>query len=175
MVSSVPAENFRRVNLDLLYPPFLERVLELNARCLARGVRYVATMGVRTYEEQNDLWRQGRTKPGAVVTNAKGGESQHNFGLAVDFVLDSNPSTDKVEPIWEADGYKMLSEQATLLGLHSGWAYNDLPHVGWPLFIGTETVPSLRVLNGVYSLQRGADLPEKLKRVWEEVAKWKIA
>jgi peptidoglycan L-alanyl-D-glutamate endopeptidase CwlK len=40
--------------------------------------------GLRTIEEQNDLYAQGRTKPGSIVTNAKGGSSLHNYGLAID-------------------------------------------------------------------------------------------
>lgn len=40
--------------------------------------------GTRTYAEQDELFAQGRTKPGKRVTNAKGGESNHNFGLAWD-------------------------------------------------------------------------------------------
>jgi peptidoglycan L-alanyl-D-glutamate endopeptidase CwlK len=40
--------------------------------------------GVRTVAEQDALYAQGRTKPGKIVTNAKGGQSAHNFGLAVD-------------------------------------------------------------------------------------------
>lgn len=43
--------------------------------------------GLRTIQEQNDLYAQGRTKPGHVVTNAKGGSSYHNYGLAIDFAL----------------------------------------------------------------------------------------
>lgn len=38
----------------------------------------------RTFEEQNALYEQGRTKPGAIVTYCKGGASYHNFGLAID-------------------------------------------------------------------------------------------
>lgn len=40
--------------------------------------------GLRTIEEQNSLYAQGRTKPGVIVTNAKGGSSFHNYGLAID-------------------------------------------------------------------------------------------
>ena len=43
--------------------------------------------GLRTIKEQNDLYAQGRTKPGNVVTNAKGGSSFHNYGLAIDFAI----------------------------------------------------------------------------------------
>lgn len=42
--------------------------------------------GMRTIDEQNALYAQGRTKPGAIVTNAKGGSSYHNYGLAIDLV-----------------------------------------------------------------------------------------
>ncbi|SVE43245.1 uncharacterized protein METZ01_LOCUS496099, partial [marine metagenome] len=40
---------------------------------------------LRTYAEQDDLYEQGRTEPGKIVTNARGGKSWHNFGLAIDF------------------------------------------------------------------------------------------
>lgn len=40
--------------------------------------------GTRTYAEQNALYAKGRTKPGPKVTNARGGQSNHNFGIAWD-------------------------------------------------------------------------------------------
>jgi peptidoglycan L-alanyl-D-glutamate endopeptidase CwlK len=43
--------------------------------------------GLRTIEEQNVLYAQGRTKPGNIVTNAKSGSSYHNYGLAIDFAI----------------------------------------------------------------------------------------
>lgn len=42
------------------------------------------TSGSRTYAEQDALYAQGRKKPGAVVTNAPAGSSNHNFGIAFD-------------------------------------------------------------------------------------------
>lgn len=35
----------------------------------------------RSTAEQDALYAQGRTKPGKIVTNAKGGQSKHNFTL----------------------------------------------------------------------------------------------
>lgn len=49
--------------------------------------------GTRTYAEQNDLWAKGRTTPGPRVTNAKGGYSNHNFGIAGDFGAFSKEGT----------------------------------------------------------------------------------
>lgn len=45
------------------------------------------SQGLRTMKEQQDLYSQGRTMPGKKVTNAKAGQSIHNYGLAVDIVL----------------------------------------------------------------------------------------
>lgn len=43
--------------------------------------------GTRSYDDQDKLYYQGRTIPGPIVTYAKGGESNHNFGLAFDIGL----------------------------------------------------------------------------------------
>ena len=45
------------------------------------------TWVLRTNEEQDAFYAQGRTKPGTKVTNAKAGQSYHNYGLAVDICL----------------------------------------------------------------------------------------
>lgn len=66
--------------------------------------------GLRTIEEQNAIYAQGRTKPGKIVTKAKGGSSYHNYGLAFDFALlfdmDDNGkyetlSWDENNPYWK--------------------------------------------------------------------------
>lgn len=61
-----------------------ERLIQ---RSFAIGIPIVITQGLRTIAEQDALYAQGRTKPGSRVTNARGGYSYHNFGVAVDFVL----------------------------------------------------------------------------------------
>jgi len=48
------------------------------------GIRLRITQGLRTIEQQNVLFSQGRTAPGDIVTNAQGGQSYHNYGLAFD-------------------------------------------------------------------------------------------
>ena len=42
---------------------------------------------LRDSEYQNYLYGIGRTTPGKIVTNAKGGESYHNYGYAVDITF----------------------------------------------------------------------------------------
>lgn len=43
--------------------------------------------GYRTFAEQDALYAQSRTIPGPKVTDAKGGYSYHNYGLAIDFAI----------------------------------------------------------------------------------------
>jgi peptidoglycan L-alanyl-D-glutamate endopeptidase CwlK len=50
------------------------------------GTYLLVVSGLRTPAEQDALYAQGRTTPGHIVTNAKAGQSMHNYGLAVDVV-----------------------------------------------------------------------------------------
>lgn len=45
------------------------------------------THTLRTFAEQDKLFAQGRTAPGKIVTRARGGQSYHNYGLAIDIAL----------------------------------------------------------------------------------------
>jgi len=52
---------------------------------LDTGIDARIISGTRTYAEQDALYRNGRFgNPPPVVTNAKGGQSNHNFGIAWD-------------------------------------------------------------------------------------------
>ena len=52
------------------------------------GLNAKIISGTRTYAEQDALYQQGRFgNPGKKVTNAQGGESNHNFGIAWDLGL----------------------------------------------------------------------------------------
>lgn len=50
------------------------------------GIKLIVAQGLRTIAEQNALYAKGRTSGGKKVTNARGGYSYHNFGLALDVV-----------------------------------------------------------------------------------------
>lgn len=68
--------------------PFLRRINEALA---PSGCHAKVICGNRTYSEQDDIYAQGRTRPGPIVTNARGGYSYHNFGLAFDIgIFDRN-------------------------------------------------------------------------------------
>ena len=82
--------------------------------------------GTRTYGEQNALYEQGRSKAGRIVTNARGGYSNHNFGVAFDIgVFEGGRYLD------ESPAYKAVGALGIKLGLEWGgnWkTIQDEPH-----------------------------------------------
>lgn len=90
------------------------------------GITIKVISGLRTYDEQNDLYGQGRTKPGNIVTNARGGYSNHNFGIAFDIgVFEGSSYKD------ESPKYKAVGALGVDLGLEWGgnWkTIQDEPH-----------------------------------------------
>ncbi|MEM5014124.1 peptidoglycan-binding protein [Niallia taxi] len=71
----------------------LTKVLEIIEQAYKEDIYVLITDGYRSKAEQDALYAQGRTKPGKIVTNAKGGQSNHNFGIAVDFCLTNEKGT----------------------------------------------------------------------------------
>lgn len=51
-----------------------------------QGLDILVYCTYRSSDEQNELYAIGRTKPGRIVTNARGGDSYHNHRCAFDFV-----------------------------------------------------------------------------------------
>lgn len=58
-----------------------------------KGIYVGVAQGYRSKAEQDALYAQGRTKPGPIVTGARGGQSNHNFGVAVDLFVYSDDGT----------------------------------------------------------------------------------
>lgn len=97
----------------------------------ASGVEYLAIAGHRTWAEQDALFAQGRTKPGRIVTKAKGGQSNHNFGIALDFgVFEDGKYLDEKEPAKAAKIHAGIAAHAAAHGIEAGhfWKFQDSPH-----------------------------------------------
>lgn len=76
--------------IALLHPEIRWEVEELIRKAndlISPEITIRIVQGLRTIEEQNELYAQGRTKPGKIVTNAKFGQSYHCYGLAFDFAF----------------------------------------------------------------------------------------
>lgn len=90
------------------------------------GHRLRITDGLRTFEQQNDLYAQGRTKPGKKVTQVKGGGSYHNYGLAFDTYFTENGKVTFAKAITPE-----VAKIGKDLGLKWGgdWkSFKDMPH-----------------------------------------------
>lgn len=108
--------------------PQLETLAETFLQlCLMKGSSLKITQGLRTMAQQQALYDQGRidkTKP--IVTNAKPGQSQHNFGKAFDVAFTGTipyPTDDKV--------WKAIADIGVALGLTAGYyfkSFQDKPH-----------------------------------------------
>jgi peptidoglycan hydrolase-like protein with peptidoglycan-binding domain len=93
------------------------------------GVGVMVTQGLRTFAEQQRLFNQGRTTPGAIVTKARPGQSYHNFGLAFDFVVVRNG-----QALWDQNhkDWRRFVEICKSHGFEWGgdWrSFKDFPHL----------------------------------------------
>jgi len=151
---------------NLLFPGFAQQLLSFEARLAEKKLPFSLFMGLRTFEDQDELYAQGRTKPGNKVTNAKGGDSWHNYGLAADYVLDGQPEKPGLQWSWNitmdlnADGYNDWREMADLAeacGMEAGYfwmKFPDAPHVQNRFGLTLADCKELYRLGGI-------------KRVWE--------
>lgn len=71
--------------IDKLHPDLQVCVNKFLEECEKQGLKVLVTETLRTLEEQESLYAQGRTKPGKIVTNATGYQSPHCWGVAFDF------------------------------------------------------------------------------------------
>lgn len=86
--------------------------------------------GYRSFERQDWLYAQGRTRDGKIVTNAKAGQSDHNpdpdgLSHALDFAFRGR------EPFAEWHPWGFAGQVAAQLGLEWGgtWRKPDKPHL----------------------------------------------
>ena len=103
---------------------------------LFRSAKIRVTQALRTIKEQNDLYAIGRTKPGKKVTNARGGQSIHNYGFAVDIclIIDGKTASWDTAKDWDNDQVADWYECVKIFAKY-GWdwggnwkKFKDLPH-----------------------------------------------
>lgn len=72
-------------DINQLNPNVASLCNQFIAKCKEQNIDVIITSTYRDYESQDALYKQGRTTSGVKVTNAKGGQSYHNFRVAFDF------------------------------------------------------------------------------------------
>lgn len=114
---------------------FRNWIAECQVLAKSYGYEYKAISGNRTWEEQAKIYAQGRTAPGKIVTNAKPGFSNHNFGIAVDMgVFKNGKYLDSSNPSKAAAFHKEAAKIGEKYNLEWGgnWkTFKDYPHFEW--------------------------------------------
>lgn len=122
-----------------LHPSVREEVTRIIAQCdnaLTGKAKVRITQGLRTNAEQDIMYAQGRTTQGKKITNAKGGQSIHNYGLAVDIclIIEGKTASWDTKKDWDNDQVADWYECVKIFALH-GWewggnwkTFKDMPH-----------------------------------------------
>lgn len=114
-------------SLDDLHPTVRRLAEAFKHACAKHGEDILIYCTYRDRESQDALYAIGRTKPGKRVTNARGGESFHNYRVAFDWVPVVHG-----KPLWNDKArYTKCGEIAEAIGLE--WAgrwktFKELAH-----------------------------------------------
>lgn len=130
--------------IQLLHPKLRDEAAKIYDEICAALTGYAFcrfAYTLRTFAEQDALYAQGRSKPGNIVTKAKGGQSYHNYGMAIDIVLvvDTDHNGTFETASWDEktdfDGDKQ-SDWMEIVGIFKrhgwewggDWRFKDDPH-----------------------------------------------
>lgn len=137
---------------NLLHPTLKRGAIELSRRLKEKGYAMGISSTYRDIEAQNALYAKGRTSAGSIVTNAKGGQSIHNYKLAFD-VFNNQQGNLYSATFMNLSG-KIWQEMGGEWG--GSWAsFPDKPH--------------MQFTNGLTlsQLQSGKTMPDNTKMKWE--------
>jgi len=163
-----------------LHPVLQDLMNKFIPACAKAGITVGITQGFRSIAYQNELYAQGRTKPGLIVTNCKGGYSPHNYGLAFDFCIYENGKIN-----WDSRNKKwgIAGNIGKSLGLNWGgdWdSFIDLPHLEFmfglsinnllkgkkvPVVTKVSSILYLKELKEEYLVRVGKDIYSTLLRL----------
>lgn len=143
-------------NKTALHPLLQQKITELEKLCEKNGLKIGIGECLRTVEEQDALYAQGRTTPGKRVTNARGStySSQHQWGIAFDFYRNDGTGTFNET----GDFFTRVGSLAKTLGL--GWGGDwkspvDKPHLYLPDWGSTAT-----------KLRQQYGTPDQFQKTW---------
>ncbi|MDC3220638.1 M15 family metallopeptidase, partial [Flavobacteriales bacterium] len=115
--------------IGFLHPIIRERATAfINKMDKEQGIKLRITSDghFRSFEKQDELYSRGRSQAGRIITNAKAGESYHNYGLAFDLVEIKDGKA-----LWDNPNWNRIGEMGKSFGFNWGgdWrSFKDYPH-----------------------------------------------
>lgn len=132
----------------LLHPLLRSKATEFIIKAKNLGYELRITSSLRTWAEQTKLYNQGRTTSGNIVTNAKAGESYHNYGLAFDVVPIENGQIN-----WNSKNWDKIGAIGKSVGFFWGGDFKtiiDKPHFQMTFGKSTDYLKKLYLQTGNY-------------------------
>lgn len=147
-----------RIDRSKIHPWLDYKLSLLLKNCAKRGIYLIITEGFRTKKYQDDLYAKGRTKPGKIVTNARGStySSQHMWGIALDIAINDT------KLLYDAKTIKKVAKiaKSSKVGLAWGGDWKsivDTPHFYLKKWGSTTT-----------KLKQKYGTPDNFKKTWKK-------
>jgi peptidoglycan L-alanyl-D-glutamate endopeptidase CwlK len=130
MITLAAARKISLEKIGTLNPIFAARAFKWYDAMTKAGHNPYIYCGLRSEAEQNELYKIGRDLPGRKVTNARGGQSFHNYGRAFDWVpLTANAKNPQMfEANWSNN---LVYQQGQIEGtkFYFRWLSWETPHL----------------------------------------------
>lgn len=145
-----PPDDYSKIpsstSINELHPYVASLARKFLALTRANGLDVTITSTFRSWDDQDALYAQGRTLPGPIVTNAMGGDSYHNWGLA----FDAAPVVNGMIAWNDIAKFEQMGRLGEQAGLEWGGNWTtfyvtlpDMPHFQYNFGLSTE-----QLLNG---------------------------
>lgn len=158
-----------RIDRSKLHPWLDYKLGLLLKECEKKGIYLIITDGHRTVEYQDSLYAKGRTKPGTIVTNARGKDyaSQHQWDIAFDIAMNYDVDGDgKVsDDTWNSKGFSAVAKIAKSSKVDLKWGGDWKGLVDTPHFYLGKWGSTTKKLKSKYGT------PDKFKKYWERTLK----
>ena len=141
-----------------MHPKLQELCEEFIAECAKTGLIVGISQTWRSKSEQDDLYAQGRSRPGAIVTRCRYPDSPHNWGVAFDIYRNDGKGAYADADSW----FKKCGQIGKRLGLFWGGDFKtfvDKPHFELPEYLPQNSCRTLRSRYGT---------PENFQKTWKE-------
>lgn len=132
-------DRYTKERIQKLHPSVrveVEKIIHECNQSLTGKAQIRITQGLRTFKEQDKLYAIGRTIKGKKITNAKAGQSIHNYGFAVDIclIIDNKIASWDTAKDWDNDKIADWHECVKIFAKY-GWVwggnwktFKDIPH-----------------------------------------------